>query len=255
MKEHLDLIVTTSRPSLTPDGRHAVVATSRPSFATDADTGQLWLVDTAGAVSPRRLTRGTADGAPQVSPDGALIAFLRRDGKGRGQLAVMDARGGEPRVLTDAPLGVGQVAWSPDGRRLAFTARIPAPGRYGTLEGVDAAHEDARRITGFKYQMNGLGYVEDKRQGVFVLDVPPVDDEPWLEPIGRAAKEIKEGDGSAKPDTAKSDTAKLGGAEGLPEARQLTPPDRDASDPCFGPDGTWVYFTAALHDGAGTDLR
>ncbi len=269
--DKLELITTLSRPSLGPDGRYAVVAMSRPSFDTDSYTGQLWLVDTAGTEQPRRLTRGTADAAPRVSPDGALIAFLRRDGKGRPQLAVMDARGGEPLLLTDAPLGVGQVAWSPDSRRLAFTARIPVPGRYGTLEGVDAGHEDARRITGFKYQMNGLGYVEDKRQGVFVLDVPPVDGEPWLEPVGRAAKEAKEaraadaGDGSGTPDAARPDPAapaptapdpmKLGGSKGLPEARRLTPLDRDASDPNFSADGLHLYFTAALHDGADRDLR
>ena len=248
----LELVTTVSRPSLSPDGRRAVVAASRASFATDGYTGQLWVVDTSGAEPPRRLTRGMGDAAPSFSPDGTLLAFLRRDAKGRPQLAVVDARGGEPRVLTDAPLGVGQVAWSPDGRRLAFTARIPAPGRYGTLEGVDPAHEDARRITGFKYQMNGLGYVEDKRQGVFVLDVPPVDAEPWLEPTGRAAKEAKE---SGAAEEAAPDPSRLGGTRGLPEARRLTPADRDATDPCFSPDGDGVLFAAALHEGADTDLR
>lgn len=246
---HLELVTTVSRPTLSPDGRRAVVATSRPSFATDGYTGQLWAVDTTGAEPPRRLTRGAADAAPTLSPDGALLAFLRRDAKGRSQLAVMDARGGEPRLLTDAPLGVGQLAWSPDGSRLAFTARIPAPGRYGTLDGVDPAHEDARRVTGVKYQMNGLGYVEDKRQGVFVLDVPAVDDEPWLEPTGRAAQEERAaGPAPVSPD-------RLGGEKGLPPARRLTPADRDAADPSFSSDGAWLYFTAALHEGADRDLR
>ncbi|MDX5399770.1 MAG: S9 family peptidase, partial [Actinomycetes bacterium] len=214
--DKLELITTVSRPSLGPDGRYAVVAMSRPSFDTDSYTGQLWLVETAGTEQPRRLTRGTADAAPQVSPDGALIAFLRRDGKGRPQLAFMDARGGEPLLLTDAPLGVGQVAWSPDSRRLAFTARIPVPGRYGTLEGVDAGHEDARRITGFKYQMNGLGYVEDKRQGVFVLDVPPVDGEPWLEPVGRSATAA--GVATAAQPAEAASAADAGDGSGTPDA-------------------------------------
>lgn len=253
--DQLELVTTLSRPSLTPDGRHAVVAASRPSFATDGYTGQLWLVDTAGAQPPRRLTRGRGDTAPQFSPDGTCIAFLRRDAKDRPQLAIVDARGGEPRLVTDAPLGVGQFAWSPDGRRLALTARIPDPGRYGSLDGVDAAHEDPRRITGNKFQMNGLGYIEDKRQGVFVLDVPPVDDEPWLEPAGRAAQAAASGGAGGGAPSGPPDPLRLGGTKGLPVARRLTPADRDASDPCFSPDGDWVLFAAALHEGADTDLR
>ena len=132
----LELLTTVSAPALAPDGSAAIVAACRPSFAADAAVGQLWLVDPAAAAPPRRLTRGVRDTAPQYSPDGSAVAFLRADDKGRPQLAVVDARGGEPRVLTDRPLGVGEFAWSPDSARIAFTAGRPEAGRYGTLEGV-----------------------------------------------------------------------------------------------------------------------
>lgn len=236
----LELITTLSAPTLAPDGARAIVAASHPSFAADAAVGQLWLLDTrpaaAGPEAPRLLTRGVSDAAPAFSPDGRLVAFLRRDARGRRQLAVVDGRGGEPRVLTDRPLGVDSFAWAPDSARIAFCARMPAAGRYGTLEGVDAAHEDPRRITGFRHKANGLGWTGDRPVGIHLLQVPPLDEEPWVEPVGRAKQ------GGPGPDA-------------FPPARLLTPPDRDATHPAFSPDGAHLYFTAQLHEGADRDLR
>src|SRR4028118_1903984 len=56
-------------PALPPDGRVAVGAVSRPSTATDRYPSALWVVPTDGS-SPRRLTSGPGDSAPAVSPDG-----------------------------------------------------------------------------------------------------------------------------------------------------------------------------------------
>ena len=107
---------------------------------------------------PRRLTRGVADTAPRLSPDGTRVAFLRGDDKGKAQLHVVAPAGGEPVQVTDAPLGVGAYDWSPDGGSLAFIARVPEQGRYGRVEGLDASAEAPRHITGMRWHSNGLGY-------------------------------------------------------------------------------------------------
>lgn len=240
--DQLELVTTLSAPALSPDGERAVVSAAHPSFAADAAVGQLWLLDTRpGGAAPRRFTRGMSDAAPSFSPDGRLVAFLRRTAKSP-QLAVVDARGGEPRVLTDRPLGVESFAWSPDSARIAFCARMPAAGRYGTLAGVEAGREDPRRITGFKHKSNGLGWTADRPVGIFLLQVPPPDEEPWVEPVGRA-KRAEAGEPAAA------------GQGGFPPARLLTPPDRDATGPVFSPDGAHLYFTASLHPGSDRDLR
>ena len=115
-------------------------------------------------------------------PDGSRIAFLRGDAKDKSQIFVVDAAGGEPVQATDAPLGVGDFDWAPDGSTLAFTARVPEPGRYGSVEGLEAAAEAPRHITGIRWHANGLGYLADRPSQLFVVDAPATDAEPFYEP-------------------------------------------------------------------------
>ncbi|GIG38522.1 S9 family peptidase [Cellulomonas phragmiteti] len=169
----LDLLCTLGPPAPLPDGTAVVVAVTRPDLAADAYRGELWLVplgdDDPG--SARRLTHGHRDGAPEVSPDGRLVAFTRAPLTGEpAQVHVMPLGGGEPVRLTAAPLGTNGPRWSPDGSRLAYVARVPQEGRY--VPGGDPAAEAPRRITTFAYRTDGVGYVHDRPQHVHVLEVP-----------------------------------------------------------------------------------
>lgn len=234
----LDLLNSVSEPALSPDGKRAVVAVNRPDFAADAYVGQLWNVDLDGP-APRRLTRGFSDSAPQFSPDGTVLAFLRSAPGGRPQLYAMPAGGGEPVQLTDRHLGVSWFRFSPDSAQIVFSSREPEQGRYGTLDGVSAGAEDPRLITTLNYRMNGAGYTRDKFVQAYVLELPDLTGEPFVEPVGRAAE-------AAPKEDKKS--------AGLPPARQLTGWDADVTNPVFTADGTSILFTAALHQDADTDL-
>ena len=124
----------------------------------------------------------SADSAPRLSPDGARVAFLRGDGKDKSQVFVVDAGGGEPVQATDAPLGVSEFAWSPDGATIGFLARVAERGRYGSVEGLDASAEAPRRVTAVRWHANGLGYVADRPAQVFTVAAPATDSEPFYEP-------------------------------------------------------------------------
>lgn len=254
--EQLDLITATGAPSLTPDGRRLVVATRRPDFGTDGYTGQLWLIATDGSEPARRLTRGYRDAEPRIAPDGRTVAFLRTPAPGTGhaglapespaasmaQLMLLPLAGGEARLLTDRPLGVSQFNWSPDSTRIVFSAPVPAPGRYGTAGGVDAAHEDPRQFTGPDHRLNGLGYTTDRRPQLFEVSVPEADEEPVFAPRGRAV-----------PDPAGAPAGTTPGV--VPPARQLTGGEREAVDPVYAADGRHVFYTTPPGAGMGQDLR
>lgn len=182
----IEKLVAVGRPTIAPEGSFTVFATSRPDLAANRSVGQLWRVDLPGG-EPRRLTRGTADRQPRLSPDGARLAFLRDDADGAAQVFVVEAAGGEPVQATDAQGGVSEYAWSPDGSSLAYTARVAEPGRYGTTSGLDAASESPRRITGIRWHANGIGYTLDRPAQVFVIDVPDPAAEPFYTPAASMA--------------------------------------------------------------------
>lgn len=218
----LHLIRTPSAPTLHPDGDRCVVSLVRPDDDKDAYVGQLWEVPLSGA--PRRLTRGFRDTAARYSPDGSLIAFLRAEEKGKPQLHVMAARGGEPVRLTDHPLGAGAPVWSPDSRRIACVARVPEEGRYGTDEDVPAGAEPPRLLRDLRYLEDALGYAQDRRPHVFVVDVPDLDADPLeLPEPGRGT--------------------------------QVTSGDFDHWGVSWSPDGSLLAFASSRHDGRLDDLR
>jgi dipeptidyl aminopeptidase/acylaminoacyl peptidase len=240
--------------SLRPDGRQAVVAVRRADLDADAYTGQLWLVDTGGSGQHRQLTHGWYDNDPRWSPDGQWITFSRSeraaDGTvGKPQIWVLPTAGGEPRRLTDHPLGASAPMWSPDSTRLAYLARVPEGGRYGSAEGVGPEKEAPRRITTFMYRVDGVGFLDARHQHIWVVD------------LAGEPRQVTEGDAdhqevswspagdlltfvAARHEDARNDmradvwVCRPDGSE----LRALTSGGFDASSSRFGPDGTLVCF-------------
>jgi len=154
-----------SDPRCTPDGDRIAFVVSTPDIDEDRYQSRIWLSDEGGT---RPFTLGPGDSAARWSPDGARLAFLRKEGEGKPQVAVMPANGGEPELLTDFTYGVEALEWSPDGSRLVAVAVTPTEDWADLNE--DELKRRPRRLTFVPYRYDNKGWLDDRRRHIWLVD-------------------------------------------------------------------------------------
>lgn len=122
-----------SDAQISPDGE-VVAFVVGDSFITDTKLprASIWMVPARGG-QPRQFTSGPrSDTTPRWSPDSQTLAFLSdRLEDGQRQIYLLPRSGGEAIQLTSVegaiptPRGLNPMAWSPDGRRIAFLKTDP----------------------------------------------------------------------------------------------------------------------------------
>jgi len=112
---------------------NGTIASVQPATAIDSTNsyhepfGDILAVDPTTGATTTIVGGPELDGEPAYSRDGTRLSFVRQV-EGGVRLFAVDARGGTPMPLTQAPLpGIREQAWSPDGRSVAFT--VPLDGR------------------------------------------------------------------------------------------------------------------------------
>src|SRR5688572_33242948 len=114
------------RPSARHTSRSRTAATSglsnaRVTTRIATRAFNIWIVERAGG-DARRLTSFQGEASnPQLSPDGASVAFSGQYG-GNTDVYVVPARGGEPKRLTWHPVADQVQGWTPDGRTIVFAS-------------------------------------------------------------------------------------------------------------------------------------
>ncbi|HEY0787186.1 MAG TPA: S9 family peptidase, partial [Thermoanaerobaculia bacterium] len=118
--EAMFLMKRVGTPALSPDGTQVAVSVTEPSYDSEKQTSDIWLVPADGSAEPRQLTFSKAsEGDLAWSPDGRRLAFTaKREGDEQNQVYVLDLRGGEAMRITTLPLAARAPQWSPDGTRL-----------------------------------------------------------------------------------------------------------------------------------------
>ena len=144
---------------ISPCGRWLVAAVARLDEKKSAYISDIWRIDLQEGGLPVRLTRGGSDDrAPRFRRDGSL-GFLSNRSPGekvtegesqRSQVWLLPALGGEPRPLTDEPLGVTGFHFAPEADVMVATVE--------QLPGVASGEQRAVMEERNKWGPSGLHY-------------------------------------------------------------------------------------------------
>ena len=154
-----------------PDGKRIAYVRTGYDIMTDDARRSVWLVDVAsGAQTP--LVSGSAS-SPRWSPDGGRMAYVTSEEGGRRQLFVRWMATGVSARVADLPETPGEMAWSPDGRSIAFSMFQPDdPASLGVpLKKPAGAKwaEPLKVVDRVHYREDGEGYLRPGYAHVFVV--------------------------------------------------------------------------------------
>jgi dipeptidyl aminopeptidase/acylaminoacyl peptidase len=186
--EHALTLRTIAGITWSPDGRRVAFVVNAPDTAENTTNQDLWLWD-ATTNSCRALTRHPKnDYSPTFSPGGDTLAFVspRDSEEGKTSIWLLPLRGGEPWKLATFVESVGDIRWSPDGQRIAYTMldtlskqvkdwkkkkwdqvvedEIP---QYNHLWTIDVASGRQTRITSGKFMVSEPRWSPDSRAIAF----------------------------------------------------------------------------------------
>jgi dipeptidyl aminopeptidase/acylaminoacyl peptidase len=201
-------------PQISPDGRRVVFERHGFDIMKDRDRSTLWIVNVDGGDLRPLLGENRDAGSPRWSPDGTRLLFVAHGEQGS-EIFVRWMDSGQEAELTHLPETPGAIAWSPDGRWLAFLMFVPdeTPSFVHLPPKPDGADwgPPIKYIDRVQYRGDGRGYLRAGHRHIFVLPA--------------------EG--------------------GTP--RQLTDGPFDDGSPRWSPDGTSLLFSANRHDDAEYD--
>ncbi|WP_117594875.1 S9 family peptidase [Haloprofundus halophilus] len=188
--------------AVSPTGERVVFVVAESDPDADETRNSLFVAPTDGSREPHRLTRASDAGSPAWGPNGEKLAFLAsrdrdvalevgrsdepadEDAEGddgsRGesdegdepkpQVWLFDlARGGDARQVTEFDEGGREFEFSPDGERMVVAARDPTDEQREYLE----RRRDGGpvEITRLQHKRDGMGFLDDVRSYLFVVDV------------------------------------------------------------------------------------
>ena len=175
-------------PQISPDGRWIVYVRRAMDVRNDQVTKSLWLISSDGAIH-RPLSNAANSGTlPRWSPDGQRIAWIAADGKRGSQIFMHWLEAGTSGAISRLPESPQNLAWSPDGRWLAFTMAVPATRKPFEIElpkAPDGATwaEPPTVVDRMVYRADGEGFLPDTFNHVFVIAA-----------TGGAARQLTTGD-------------------------------------------------------------
>jgi Tol biopolymer transport system component len=236
------------------------------TFAWVAD-GQIVTTD-LGSTTPRQLTTGDPTfNRPVFSRDGTKLAYERFTDADQtsADVIVAAADGSNPKVIDEGAIGI--MAWSPDGRSLAYMVKAQGPSKYQMQLALTAIDGSSRTvIDSLPGDAWGPVWSPDSKRLLVGVDPGGYTDTYVVDIDGKNAQKLnhirsKEGgdsDGEWSPDgstilySAGDPNGALGvylvGFDGKTE-RLISPGVQSARNASYSPDGSQIAYMS--NDGSG----
>lgn len=156
-------------PQVSPDGKRAAFLVERMNKKDKCYYTNVYTVGSNGR-GLKQLTFGKRnDLCPRWSPDGKLLAFVRKK-ETISQIWTLPMDGGEARPLTRLKRGtVSDLSWSPNGKKLAFLFH-PLGKEVETDKKGKAKMPVYRHYKDIFYRFDGQGYFDSEFTHVWVAD-------------------------------------------------------------------------------------
>jgi dipeptidyl aminopeptidase/acylaminoacyl peptidase len=157
---------------ISPDGSRIAYIRISHDIMTDRARRNLWLVNSDGSDNRPLRSEAKNFGSPRWSPDGKRLAYVSAL-EGSPQLYVRWMDSGQTALLTNLVEAPNAIAWSPDGRSIAFTQLVPA--EREPLAKPPAKPEGAqwappvKVIDSVVYRADGAGYLKSGYQHIFIV--------------------------------------------------------------------------------------
>jgi dipeptidyl aminopeptidase/acylaminoacyl peptidase len=159
-------------PQVRPDGGAIAYVRTTYDVMSDAGRPSIWILDPAtGAQQP--LIADEVAFAPRWSPDGSRLAYVVAAPGGPPQLYVRWMATGRSARVATLEQSPNAIAWSPDGKTIAFTMLVLDEGRplVPGLRRPEGAHwaDPLKVIDRINYRADGAGYLKPGYRHLFVV--------------------------------------------------------------------------------------
>lgn len=172
--EDLYQLKSVADPQLASNGRDCVFVETVMLEEENKYSSHLYYINVSEKSKPVQWTFGeNRNHSPRWSPDGQKVAFVS-DRSGKGQIYVLDVKGGEARQLTKCPNGASNPVWSPDGTKVAFNVALKN-GESLSSSNKSEEKKDKKpvplEVDKMKYKSDAYGFWEGKYTQVAFVDI------------------------------------------------------------------------------------